>query len=145
MNNDANDQKQINERFNQALHESVPDIDIEHFRRSFETAWRQRRWTDRLLTRPMLSLLLVAVTLTTAIGAGYTIVQNAAPADEALAEAPVLMPGQRVVNQPELLSLFPQVEHPTLLAMPKNSADDEQLFMVHGYMADQAIQVVWEY
>ncbi len=135
----------IENRFADAMNDEILEVDIMKFRQTFEDAWQKRRWYHRLATKPLFVLLSTIVLFSSVLGAGYSLVHSDARANESALASPILMPGQQVVNQPELLSLFPKVERPTVISMKTKSHQSKQTYLVHGYMAENNVQVVWEY
>lgn len=138
--NDMNLHNQLKPRFDEALRDEVDQVDIQRFRNAFESAWTQRKWHERLLSKTAVSATLLLLT-------GAMFVYGLVSSDTRTAQPnqPVLMQGQRIVERPELLALFPEVEHPTVISSRSNVQVSENSYLIHGFMADESIQVVWEY
>lgn len=138
-------EQEIDQRFTHAMRDEISDADINQFRAAFDQAWERRRWFQRLATRPFFVFLLFALTLTTTFATGYRWIKAETARPESALTPPILMPGQRTVDEPELLNLFPTVERPTLILMENETQKPKQSYLLHGYMEKDKIQVVWEY
>lgn len=137
--------------FLSAIEMDVPSTEIQQFRTHFQKAWFSKPG-DTLHTlagsavrHPVWASVLALATLVLMSGTGYGIaksMQSDLPAMPALNV--VLMPGQRILDRPELLPLFPKVDHPTVISNTQEANAGQEQFMVHGYLEDNTVQVLWQ-
>jgi hypothetical protein len=142
MNSKINNiEESVQSRFSHALQEDIPERDMQRFCQSFEKAWEQRKRWHRVLGKPIFLILFSSAALL-AFGSGITFIQPNEPTASQY-EAPGLMEGQRIVEQPELLSLFPSLEQPTLIATRADNNQEKETYLLHGYVENDA-QIIWE-
>ncbi len=135
------DHQPVQKRFQTALQDDVPSHDIDQFRTMFEQSWQRRTVWGRVLRAPVVLVLVGVMILLAGLNAGDSLLFSSQDA-QTQSSGLVLMPGQHIVDDPQLIALFPRLDNPTLVS--NQSQPDKSGFMVHGYL-DEDIQVVWNY
>ncbi len=129
-----------------SLQEDIPEPEIQRFRSMFDKTWDSRNPVTRFLSKPLHALMLLIVILTTLFGTGYAFVSTMDKQTESNRFSPPrLMQGQRVIEHPELVKLFPDVENPTVISSDNDNVLSKPSVLIHGYLAEHQVQVVWEY
>ncbi len=137
--------EKLDERFQYGLMEDIPETDIQQCRQTFENAWRQRSFIGKLLSQPIIPFLVLILVIPLAVGTGYLFLHGSNHEEINETPQPILMSNQRVINNSELLSLFPAVDHSTLIETKVGQNKERQTYLVHGYEANDTIQILWEY
>lgn len=141
--NDPKELIEVETRFDHALQEDIPELEINTFRESFETAWQQRSWYRRIISKPILSSLFF-ITAVVGIGSSsFLYFQMDALQEKSAYALPNLMPGQRFSSNQELLSHFPPLQQGSIIAVDHENT--VSTFIAHGYLLDGDVQIVWEY
>lgn len=135
---------ELKERFDSALNEDVSFDEINQFRRMFENSWSRRTFYSRISSKPLHLLILGAIIVLIGIGTSYSLMLNKNSRENGFYSGPVLMPGQSIIEAPDLIALFPKIGNPTLISNQISEQPEKNSFMVHGYLEND-IQVVWEY
>ncbi len=129
-----------------SLQEDIPEPEIQHFRRMFDQSWDNRNPVIRFLSKPLHAWMFSIIALTTLFGTGYAFVSTIDKQTQSPRFSPPhLMQGQRVIEEPELLKLFPAVESPTVISSDNHREPTKPAVLIHGYLVEQQVQVLWEY
>lgn len=145
MNKDNLDQYTFLEnRYHSAVEEELPEPEMQQFRQMFESAWNQRTLFGRLFAKPLHILIIITFLLITGLSTGYTLISYNYNHSKSPPK-PTLMSGQSIANEPELIPLFPKMDHAILITNNEQQPSENQTYLMHGYLADNNIQVVWEY
>ncbi len=134
----------LEERYQNALQDTISEQEVQQFRQVFEHAWVKRSLWNRVFGKPLNAGLLAIVIVFAGLGSGYSLMNRTVKTKTSERPDPILTPGQRIVDDPELMALFPKVNHPTLISSEPDNKPDESKYLVHGYLEND-IQVVWEY
>lgn len=142
----TNDQsiQDLETRYQNALNEDVSTQQMQQFRHVFEEAWMKRSLWSRIFGKPLHAGILAVILVLAGLGSGYGLMSHQTNSSPSIFPNPILMPGQRIVEDPELMGLFPKVNQPTLISSQLPQKPDQAKYMVHGYLEDD-IQIVWEY
>lgn len=136
--------QELETRYQNALHEDVSSQQMQQFRYVFEEAWLKRSLWSRIFGKPLHAGILAVILVLAGLGSGYGLISQKINSNSTILPNPILMPGQRIVENSELMGLFPKVNHPTLISSRLPQKPDQAKYMMHGYLEDD-IQVVWEY
>lgn len=138
-------EQELKKRFEQSVQEEIPAYEINRFRDTFETAWQQRSWFQRMVSKPLLSSILFLFAIVGAGSSLYLYWQTNMWNETSAFPQPHLMPGQRFSSNTELLSNFPPVQHASLIVTSHDHENSTDTFIAHGYLMDGDVQLVWEY
>ncbi len=143
--------------FHSVSKDEIPHPEINRFRDMFQTAWESRQSDTRGNTSSMgdtrrrflrvpsmwVSLILLCLVL----GSGFGIARSVGSYSENATRfaGPVLTSGQQVLEEPEITHLLPDVDRPTVIVNRERRGDTKrEKYVVHGYLEDDSVQVVWQ-
>ena len=143
--------------FQSVSKDEIPHPEINRFRDMFQTAWESRQNDTpgntssmgdirrRFLRVP--SMWVSSILLCLVLGSGFGIARSVGSYSENTARfaGPVLTAGQQILEEPEITHLLPDVDRATVIVNRERRGEDKkEKYVVHGYLEDDSVQVVWQ-